>query len=257
MGACLPSPFSVPLSLALTLRSYQSSHPGGIPGGWGKEISLLIAQRGLGDRETSRTGGWGQRGPRNTGQVVMLPKALGWPRSLFGLFHTLQWTNPKGFFLANPTTVAPKSEYTVLTVYCRNASVPTHENSISALWSVLCSIEWTLDHQARQFKQRDFGCIDNNLGHNPIPLQRIICIISPASKETMGRDHEVRSYHFSKKKENLFEKKKSEKHWHVNNGEKAMKIYCCLGSPWQLHQFHSCAQFYSCSSLNVKHLPYL
>ena len=121
-------------------------------------------------------------------------------RSLFGLFRTPQWTNPKGFFLANRTTVAPKLEYTLLTVYCRNASVPTHENSISALWSVLCSIEWTLDHQARQFKQRDFGCIDNNLGHNPIPLQRIICIISPASKETMGRDHEVRSYHFSKKK---------------------------------------------------------
>ena len=98
MLQCLLLAFSVPLSLALTLRSYQSSHPGGIPGGWGKEISLLIAQRGLGDRETSRTGGWGQRGPRNTGQVVMLPKALGWPRSLFGLFRTPQWTNPKGFF---------------------------------------------------------------------------------------------------------------------------------------------------------------
>ena len=55
----LPSPFSVPLSLALTLRSYQSSHPGGIPGGWGKEISLLIAQRGW---ETEKLAGQGARG---------------------------------------------------------------------------------------------------------------------------------------------------------------------------------------------------
>lgn len=116
MGACLPSPFSVPLSLALTLRSYQSSHPGGIPGGWGKEISLLIAQRGLGDRETSRTGGWGQRGPRNTGQVVMLPKALGWPRSLFGLFRTPQWTNPKGFFFCQSNNCCSK-----VGVHCFNS----------------------------------------------------------------------------------------------------------------------------------------
>lgn len=70
----------------------------------------------------------------------------------------------------------------------------------------------------------------------------LICVLSPSFKETLGKDHEVRSYNFSKKKTCLKKILKI----HFNIREKHVKVYYgCLASPRQLHQFHSCAQFHS------------